>query len=89
MKQILLSLTLVSMVVAIGAPLTVQSTPVEVTSAGQEFVKLLAKEDFNGAVGQFDDTMRTALPEPKLRETWQTLQAQAGPFQKQLGARAT
>jgi dienelactone hydrolase len=33
--------------------------------------------------------MRTALPEPKLRETWQTLQAQAGPFQKQLGARAT
>src|ERR1035441_10296512 len=33
--------------------------------------------------------MKTALPEPKLRETWQTLQAQAGPFQKQLGARAT
>jgi uncharacterized protein len=50
---------------------------------------LLANKDFAGAVGQFDDTMRTALPEPKLKETWETLQTQAGPFQKQLGVRAT
>jgi dienelactone hydrolase len=89
MKKLLLSLTMVSMVVAIGAPVTSQSASGEVTTAGKEFVELLAKEDFAGAVGQFDDTMRTALPEPKLRETWQTLQAQAGPFQKQLGIRAT
>ena len=89
MKKYLLSLTMVSMVVAIEAPLTVQSAPVEVTSAGKKFVELLAKEDFAGAVGQFDDKMRTALPEPKLQETWQTIQAQAGPFQKQLGVRAT
>jgi hypothetical protein len=33
--------------------------------------------------------VKTALPEPKLRETWQTVQAQAGPFQKQLGATVT
>lgn len=89
MKKILLFLTMVSMVVAIEAPLTVQSASVEVTSAGKKFVELLAKEDFAGAVGQFDDKMRTALPEPKLQETWQTIQAQAGPFQKQLGVRAT
>jgi hypothetical protein len=65
MKKFLLSLTMVSMVVTIEAPLTVQSAPVEVTSAGKEFVELLAKEDFAGAVGQFDETMKTALPEPK------------------------
>lgn len=80
---------MVSMVVAIAAPLTVQSAAVEVTSAGEAFVELLVKGDFAGAVGQFDDRMRTALPEPKLRETWQTIQTQSGPFQKQLGVRAT
>jgi len=77
------------MAVAVGAPLTVQSVPVEVTRAGKDFVELLAKEDFAGAVGRFDDTMRIALPEGKLRETWQTLQAQAGAFQKQLGVTET
>jgi hypothetical protein len=89
MKMLLRVLILVSMAVAIRAPLTVQSAAVEVTSAGKNFVELLEKGDFAGAVGQFDDTMRTALPEPKLPETWQTLQAQAGSFQKQLGVRAT
>ena len=89
MKKLLLSLVMVLMVVAIQAPLTVRSAPGEVTSAGKQFVELLAKEDFAGAVARFDATMKTALPEPKLRETWQALQAQAGPFQKQHGARAT
>src|ERR1039457_6979791 len=89
MKEYLLCLARVLTVVAIQAPLTVRSAPGEVTSAGKQFVALLAKENFAGAVARFDATMKTALPEPKLRETWQTLQAQAGPFQKQLGARAT
>lgn len=89
MKELLLCLARVLMVVAIQAPLTVRSAPGEVTSAGKQFVELLAKEDFAGAVARFDATMKTALPEPKLRETWQAVQAQAGPFQKQLGARAT
>src|ERR1039458_10154976 len=89
MKEYLLCLARVLMVVAIQAPLTVRSAPGDVTNAGKQFVELLAKEDFTGAVARFDATMKTALPEPKLRETWQTLQAQAGAFQKQLGARAT
>jgi hypothetical protein len=89
MKKFLLSLGMVSIMVAIQAPLTVRSASGEVTSTGKQFVELLSKEDFAGAAARFDDTMKTALPEPKLRETWQTLQAQAGPFQKQLGVRAT
>ncbi|MGD1084968.1 MAG: DUF3887 domain-containing protein, partial [Verrucomicrobiota bacterium] len=89
MKKLLLPLTLVSMVLAIGAPLTVQSAPAGVASAGGEFVELLAKGDFAGAVGRLDDTMKTVSPEPKLRETWQNIQALDGPFQKQIGVRAT
>jgi hypothetical protein len=89
MKKLILSLAIILMLVAIQAPLTVRSAPGGVTSAGERFVELLTKEDFAGAVARFDATMKTALPEPKLRETWQALQAQAGPFQKQLGARAT
>src|ERR1035438_1459184 len=89
MKEHLLCLARVLMVVALQAPLTVRSAPGEVTSAGKQFVELLGKEDFAGAVARFDATMKSALPEPKLREAWQTLQAQAGAFQKQLGARAT
>jgi dienelactone hydrolase len=89
MKLSALFLAGLVMFVALKAPSTALAVPVEVTSAGKEFVQLLAKEDFAGAVARFDATMKGALPEPKLRETWQALQAQVGPFQKQLGARAT
>jgi len=56
-------------------------------SSGTEFVDLLVKEDFTGAVGRFDSTMKSALPEQKLREVWQSLQKQAGRFKKQLRTR--
>ena len=89
MKGFVMCLARVFMVVAIQAPLTAPSAPGEVTSAGKQFVELLAKEDYAGAVARFDATMKAASPEPKLREAWQAVQAQAGPFQKQLGATAT
>ncbi len=80
---------MVLMVVAIQAPLSVRSAPGGVTGAGKQFVESLAKEDFAGAVARFDAACKTAAPEPTLRETWQALLAQAGPFQRQLGATAT
>ena len=89
MKKFLLSLAMVSIVAAIHAPLIVRSAQGDVTGAGRRFVELLAKENFSGAVAQFDDTMKTVSPEPKLRETWQNIQVLNGPFQKQLGVRAT
>src|ERR1035438_6417913 len=42
MKKLLLSLVMVLMVIAIQAPLTARSAPGEVTSAGKQFVELLA-----------------------------------------------
>jgi hypothetical protein len=87
LKSLLAGLAMLVMAAAINAPLTVQSAPVEVTAKGRELVELLANGNFAGAVAQFDDTMKTALPEPALRETWQSFEAQSGPFQKQLGVR--
>lgn len=59
----------------------------DVAAAGQDFVNLLAKGDFATAVTRYDDTMAAALPEPKLREAWDTLESQAGDFQRQLRVR--
>src|ERR1043166_9845752 len=66
----------------------VAQTQDDLTSAARAFVELLVKQDFTTAVAQFDDTMKTALPEPKLRETWTAVLAQAGAF-KQAGKART
>ena len=64
-----------------------QDPEAEVIAAGRAFVELLVKKDFAAAVAQFDDTMKAALPQAKLEETWNTIQAQAGAFQEQGKAR--
>jgi dienelactone hydrolase len=89
MKTLFLSVAVLLGGVTLQAPLTARSAPGDVTNGGRQFVEFLANGDYAGAVARFDATMKTALPEPKLRETWQALQAQAGPFQKQLEATAT
>jgi hypothetical protein len=57
-----------------------------VTSA-KVFVDLLAKKDFKSAVGYYDATMKTALPEDKLGEAWASLIKQAGALKRQTGTR--
>ncbi len=69
------------------ALLPVQAGAADVAAAGKDFVNLLAKQDFAAAVARYDATMKTALPETKLRETWVAVQTQAGAFQKQVRAR--
>jgi dienelactone hydrolase len=49
------------------------------------FIELLVNKKFATAVAQFDNTMRAALPEAKLDETWTAVLGQAGPF-KQAGS---
>jgi dienelactone hydrolase len=73
-------------IVAVLAVLPVRAA--DVAAAGKDFVNLLVKGDFATAVTRYDETMGKALPEPKLREAWETLQSQAGPFRRQLRARA-
>ena len=61
-----------------------QAQDESVTDA-RAFIELLVNKKFASAVEQFDSTMKTALPETKLAETWTSVQAQVGPF-KQAGA---
>jgi fermentation-respiration switch protein FrsA (DUF1100 family) len=76
------------LMVAMSSPLFAAQPPSgEIVALGTQFVDLLVKEDFAGAVARFDATMTTALPEPKLREAWQSLQKQAGPFKEQIRTR--
>ena len=57
------------------------------TQVAKDFVGLLSRGDFAGALQQCDGAMLAALPGAKLKEIWQSLTAQAGPFQKQLRTR--
>jgi uncharacterized protein len=51
---------------------------------------LIKQQDYAGAVGMFDDTMKSALPESKLREIWETtLPKQVGAFQGRSEAQLT
>ena len=61
-----------------------QAQDESVTDA-RAFIELLVNKKFASAVEQFDNSMKTALPETKLAETWTSVQAQVGPF-KQAGA---
>ena len=68
-------------------PFRARSASTDARRLGDEFVDLLAKSDFAGAAARYDNTMRGALPEPKLQETWQSLEKQAGQFKKRLKTR--
>ena len=77
------------MLAVLQTPLTALSATNDMATAGKKFVELLATRDFAAAEMRFDGTMQTAMPQAKLRETWQTLETQVGAFQKQLQARVT
>jgi uncharacterized protein len=55
--------------------------------AAKDFVGLLSRGEFADALKQCDGAMLAALPGEKLKEIWQSLTTQAGPFQKQLQTR--
>ncbi|MHB9150639.1 MAG: alpha/beta hydrolase [Thermoleophilia bacterium] len=71
-----------------GDSSTTATSTSPVADAAVAFVELLVKGSFSEAAGRFDETMRQALPEQKLREVWTQVQQQAGAFQEIIGARA-
>jgi len=77
-------LLLAAFVAFVIPPFRVLSATTDPAALGNRYVDLLVKGDFAGAVARHDATMRTAMPEPKLRETWQTLEKQAGQFKNDL-----
>ena len=65
-----------------------QDETANLITAARAFIDLLVKKDFAAAVTTFDDTMKTAMPEAKMQETWNTVLAQVGGF-KQAGKART
>ncbi|HWX40465.1 MAG TPA: alpha/beta fold hydrolase [Blastocatellia bacterium] len=59
----------------------------DLIASARSLVDLLAKEDFQAAVAGFDDTMKSASPPDKLKELWNTITAQMGPFKRQTEVR--
>jgi uncharacterized protein len=70
---------------AIISPTGSADTPLsqpEFIAVADKFADLLIKQqDYAGAIGLFDDTMKAAVPESKLKEIWETLPKQVGAFQ--------
>jgi dienelactone hydrolase len=60
----------------------------DLASRAGQFVQLLAEGDFPAAVKPFDATMSGALPEEKLKQTWESVIAQAGGLKSRLNTRS-
>lgn len=56
-------------------------------ASAEALVDRLAAGDFAGAAAGFDERMRAALPEPKLRAAWAQIAAQAGAYRRRGAAR--
>jgi dienelactone hydrolase len=59
----------------------------EQTATATALVDALAKGDYTAAGKSFDSVMRKVMPADKLKETWQAVVKQVGPFQKRTGTR--
>jgi Protein of unknown function (DUF3887) len=56
---------------------------------GVQIVEFMGKGDYAAVTARFDATMKRVLPEAKLRDVWQQLQEQVGPFKARLQSRVT
>ena len=59
----------------------------ELIQKAKAFVQLMGTEKYGAGVADFDATMSKVMPEPKLKQTWEALIKQVGPFQAQIGTR--
>jgi uncharacterized protein len=70
------ALWLISATTAAGQP------TFDAAEEGRKAVERLVNGDFAGFAAGFDEKMRAALPEDKLRAVWASVQAQAGAFKQ-------
>lgn len=57
-------------------------------TVAKHVVTLLSQRDYAAVETTFDDTLKQALPEGKLRQAWEAATTQVGPFRKLLSTRA-
>jgi hypothetical protein len=61
--------------------------PSALQTSAEQFVDHMTRGDFAAAVSNFDAAMTQAMPAPLLKQTWDALVVQCGPFQKRTGFR--
>jgi dienelactone hydrolase len=69
----------------VGLPSFQAAPPQDPEVIARTFVEEMIAGKFEQAAARFDDTMSKVMPAPKLAETWQGVQEQAGAFQKITG----
>lgn len=79
------SIVVVLLVLVFTGPVQAQD---DFVTDARAFIELLVNKKFTTAVEQFDSTMKAALPEPKLQETWNAVLGQTGPFKQAGSAKA-
>jgi len=83
----LLLITVVSSFYLMSCKEPVISKSDDITVIAKEFFNLLLKEDFKTCETYFDTTMKTALPEDKLKEGWKGFITKAGTLKKETGTK--
>lgn len=64
-----------------------QKQTADYTASAKDFVSQLSKGDFTAAEESLDSQMKAAAPPERLKEIWDSLAAQYGPFDGQVGTR--
>lgn len=70
-----------------ATPAAISPAPEFIAIANHFYDLFYVQQDYAGASALFDDQMKAALPESKLKEIWTTLPQQVGTFQNRSDAR--
>lgn len=90
MRKVTSGLLLVMLIFTLGFAQSPQKPAGEwqkTIALSKQFIDLLAKGQYDSAAVHFDATMSKAMPAAKLKEVWQSLQAQMGAFKAAGGVR--
>lgn len=85
MKKLSVILLTLLLVLAIGACAATENGNQEIdwqfyNTRAESFVSLMARDSFEAAFSEFDETMQQALPVAELRNLWDLIIAQAGEY---------
>ncbi len=59
----------------------------DITTLAGQFIDDLKSSDYEKAGALLDDTLKNALPQDKLKQLWDSLQAQSGTYEKQVASK--
>lgn len=66
-----------------GNQTTITAQTLDVASKANKFITLLSWGEYKTAENMFDETMKSAVPEEKLKEAWESIVNQYGPYKVQ------